>query len=164
MAIFPRENKDLELKILNERIKETMYILRDINTRLHELHERIDAVERTITERLPPDILTERTFRDEVQSGDDIIKDIMSRVEQLSESKSIREVLEGRLDKPSPVEMRRIESITGLLQQHGKLNSNALSQHIGLSRTRCNEYFKQMENMGIVEPVVEGKEKFYRLS
>jgi hypothetical protein len=120
-----------------------MIILRDINTRLAEMQERIDAVERAIAERLPPDILTERTFREEVESGDEIIESIMTKVQELSDSKSIRDILEGRVDqKPSPVEMRRIEAITGLLQQHGKLNSVQLSGHIGLSRTRCNEYFK----------------------
>lgn len=39
-----------------------------------------------------------------------------------------------------------------------------LARHIGLSRTRCNEYFKQMKEMGMVEPVLIGREKFYRLS
>jgi len=33
-----------------------------------------------------------------------------------------------------------------------------------MSRTRANEYFKQMENMGIVEGVLIGKEKFYQLT
>jgi biotin operon repressor len=165
MPIFPKENKDLELKIINERLKETMYVLRDINTRLFEMQERLDAMERIITERVPPDILTERTFKEEVTEGDEIIKEIITRVEELSEAKSIRDLLEARVDnKPSPVEMRRIEAITGLLQQHGKLSSAELSGHVGLSRTRCNEYFKQMEDMGIVQPVMLGKEKFYRLS
>lgn len=164
MALFKYSDKDLELRVLNERLKETMYILRDINMRLVEMQERIDAVERVITERLPPDVLTERTFREEVESSDEIIRNIITKVEELSEAKSIRDLLEGRVNQPSPVEMRRIETITGLLQQHGKLSSADLSGHIGLSRTRCNEYFKQMEDMGIVEPVVAGKEKFYRLS
>ncbi len=164
MPIFHKENKDLELKIINERLKETMYVLRDINTKLFGMQERLDAMEQVIMERLPPDILTERTFKEEVQGGDEIISEIMTKVEELSSAKSIRDLLESRVgQKPSPVEMKRIEVITGLLQQHGKLTSGQLSGHLGLSRTRCNEYFKRMEEMGVVEPVMAGKEKFYRL-
>jgi biotin operon repressor len=133
---------------------------------LAALQERIDTVERTLAERLPPDILTERKFAQEVQGSDDIIGQIISKVEELSKAKSVRDILESRVveQKPSPVEAKRMEVITGLLQQHGKISSDDLANLIGLSRTRCNEYFKRMEEIGIVEPVLVGKEKFYRLS
>jgi biotin operon repressor len=141
-------------------------MLADIQTRLAALQERIDTVERTLAERLPPDILTERKFAQEVQGSDDIIGQIISKVEELSKAKSVRDILESRVveQKPSPVEAKRMEVITGLLQQHGKISSDDLANLIGLSRTRCNEYFKRMEEIGIVEPVLVGKEKFYRLS
>jgi len=170
MAFFRSErdfrDKDFEKKrLLSARLDDTLKMLRDINERLVEMQERIDTIERVLGERLPPDILTERTFREEVQSGDEIIGEIISRVEDLSKSKSIRGIIEERLEqKLSGVESRRIEAITGLLQQHGKLSSVELARQIGLSRTRCNEYFKQMEELGIVEPVLIGREKFYRLS
>jgi biotin operon repressor len=162
MAFLIRSDNDL---IKKTSLKDEMDILEDIKTRLVEMQERIDTIERVLSERLPPDILTERQFREEVKSSDEIINEIISKVEKISESKSIKEVIENRLEqKLSPVESRRIEVITGLLQQHGKLSSPELASQIGLSRTRCNEYFKQMEKMGIVEPVLVGREKFYRLS
>jgi biotin operon repressor len=141
-------------------------MLADIQTRLAALQERIDTVERTLAERLPPDILTERKFAQEVQGSDDIVGQIISKVEELSKAKSVRDILESRVveQKPSPVEAKRMEVITGLLQQHGKISSDDLANLMGLSRTRCNEYFKRMEEIGIVEPVLVGKEKFYRLS
>lgn len=61
------------------------------------------------------------------------------------------------------VETKKIEEITSLLERHEKLSSSGLSQFMGLSRTRCNEYFKLMESLDLVEPVLFGKEKFYRL-
>jgi biotin operon repressor len=145
---------------------DALRMLADIQTRLAALQERIDTVERTLAERLPPDILTERKFAQEVQGSDDIVGQIISKVEELSKAKSVRDILESRVveQKPSPVEAKRMEVITGLLQQHGKISSDDLANLMGLSRTRCNEYFKRMEEIGIVEPVLIGKEKFYRLS
>jgi DNA-binding Lrp family transcriptional regulator len=61
------------------------------------------------------------------------------------------------------VESRRIEKIVSLLHEHGRLSSVQLSRMIGLSRTRCNEYFKKMEELGLVEGVMVGKEKYYKL-
>lgn len=140
-------------------------IMKEMSKRLADMNERLENMEKVLAERLPPDILTERQFREEVKSSDDIINDIISRVEQITRTTSIKDVIENRLEqKTSAVEARRIEAITGLLQQSGKLSSVELANHIGLSRTRCNEYLKQMECMGIVEPVLVGREKFYRLS
>ena len=61
------------------------------------------------------------------------------------------------------VKTKKIEEITSLLKRHEKLSSSKLSQFVGLSRTRCNEYFKLMESLDLVEPVLFGKEKFYKL-
>jgi len=167
MAFLFSSDEKLEKHAVYERLKETLDMLRDVNARMADIQERIDAIEKVLSERLPPDILTEHKFREEVQSGDEIVGKIISKVEDFSKAKSIRDLLEERIEqeqRPSIVETRRIEAITGFLQQHGKLNSEDLAKHTGLSRTRCNEYFKQMEEMGIVEPVLVGREKFYRLS
>jgi len=150
---------------LHDRMSEILRELKDVNKRMMDIQTRMDTMENVMGERLPQDVLTERTFRQEVQSGDDIINSLMSRIEELTKSRSIMDVIDGRVgEKPGIVEARRIETITGLLQQHGKLSSESLASHTGLSRTRCSEYFKLMEEMGIVEPVLVGREKFYRLS
>ena len=61
------------------------------------------------------------------------------------------------------VKSKRIEDIKSLLGTHEKLTSSELSQLTGLSRTRCNEYFKFMKKLNIVEPILGRREKFYRL-
>jgi response regulator of citrate/malate metabolism len=61
------------------------------------------------------------------------------------------------------VETKRIKDIKSILEGHKKLTSSELTQWIGLSRTRCNEYFKIMEKLNIVEPVIIRREKCYRL-
>jgi response regulator of citrate/malate metabolism len=61
------------------------------------------------------------------------------------------------------VEIKRIKEITSILEEHKKLTSSELSQMMGLSRTRCNEYFKIMEDLKMVEPVLSRREKYYKL-
>lgn len=96
-------------------------------------------------------------------------KQSMQSIDRLSERlneklNELRQLFESSEQKLTIVERKRMEEIAQALHKHQKLSSTQLSQLIGLSRTRCNEYFKRMESMGIVEPVLIGKEKFYRLS
>ena len=141
-------------------------ILRDIRDKLERLEYRIAELERRLEERMPEKVLTENKFKEEVQDSEDIVKRIVSEVEAMTKRKSIQQIIEDRItevEKPNIVELKRIDKITSLLEEHGKLSSSQLSQLIGLSRTRCNEYFKKMENLGMAEPVLIGKEKFYKL-
>jgi len=50
-----------------------------------------------------------------------------------------------------------------ILRKHGKLTPMQLSKLINLSRTRCNEYLKEMEREGIVKSEIQGRKKFYFL-
>lgn len=61
------------------------------------------------------------------------------------------------------VETKRIKDIKSILKRHKKMTSSELSLSMGLSRTRCNEYFKIMEKLNIVEPVFSRNKKYYRL-
>ena len=61
------------------------------------------------------------------------------------------------------VEKKRIEDIKLILEKNKQLTSSELNRLIGLSRTRCNEYFKQMEELGLVEGIDIGKERYYKL-
>ncbi len=160
-----REIKDTT----NEKIDEILRKIDELKEHLTNTQEKVNSIENFLANRLPPDILTERKFIEEVESGDEIVEKIMSKVQGLVDISSLKNVIEEKLErklgiKPSPVEMRRIERITNLLQKHGKLSSWELANLTGLSRTRCNEYFKKMESLGIVEPVEVGRQKFYRLS
>jgi len=62
-----------------------------------------------------------------------------------------------------PVKLKKKEAIKLLLQKHGKLTSSMLSQLIGLSRTRCNEYLKELEEEGIVTSEIRDRKKYYML-
>ena len=95
------------------------------------------------------------------------LDDIYSRLTKVDkkleaiEKKSKREVTS---EKKEGVRKSRIkEKIKSVLKQHKKLTSSQLSQLIGLSRTRCNEYFKEMTREGITESVMIGRKKFYKL-
>ncbi len=162
MPFFKKEKND-------GKINEIIHKLDELNMVMNDVQERVDMIEDVLAKRLPPDILTERKFVEEVETGDEIVEKLLSDIQGMVKKNSVRSLIEDRIDdrfdaKPTRVETKRIEKITRVLQNHDRLSSNDLSDLIGLSRTRCNEYFKQMQELGIVEPVREGRKKFYRLS
>lgn len=55
------------------------------------------------------------------------------------------------------------EAIRMILQKHGELTSAQLSKLIKLSRTRCNEYLKEMEREGITSIRRECRKVYYKL-
>ncbi|UCD02921.1 MAG: winged helix-turn-helix transcriptional regulator [Candidatus Aenigmatarchaeota archaeon] len=63
---------------------------------------------------------------------------------------------------PSVRKMRVKEMITLLLQQHGQLSAPQLCNLLNLSRTRCSEYLKEMENKGLLESELNCRKKFYK--
>ena len=66
--------------------------------------------------------------------------------------------------KISPIEKRRKEEILSILKEKKSLSIYNLSGILGLSRTRCNELLKSLENEGIVESMRVGKKKIYRIT
>ena len=142
--------------------------LMEIRERLGTIQTRLAKLERTIEERIPNKILTEDMFKQELQSTEEIVDTIVSKLSNTIEPFGQSEIqpLE-QLDQENNltiVETKRIERIKSFLHRHNQLTSTQLAQLMNLSRTRCNEYFKQMEGLGMVEPILVGKEKFYRLS
>ena len=125
---------------------------------IERLHNKLLELEKKFDERVPEVILSEARFREETKDSEELVNRIISELKNIL------------IKKPQPseenltiVESKRIENIRSLLKKHEKLSSTELSQLMGLSRTRCNEYFKKMENLGIVKPVLVGKEKYYKL-
>lgn len=55
------------------------------------------------------------------------------------------------------------EAIKMLLQKYNEITPSQLSKLIKLSRTRCNEYLKQMEDEGMMLSRVDSRKKFYSL-
>jgi len=129
----------------------------DFYSEIAKINSKLTELEKKLEERIPEKVLSESSFRGEVQDSEELIKKIVSEMKTLiPKNTNIKEPL-------TIVETKRIENITSLLERHEKLTSSDLSQLIGLSRTRCNEYFKLMEKLGIVETILGGREKFYRL-
>lgn len=55
------------------------------------------------------------------------------------------------------------DQIIPLLQQNKKLTASQLSKLIGLSRTRCSEYFRELTKDGLTEGVIINRQKYYKL-
>ncbi len=151
-------------------------LLEELRDRVMNLQGRLNFLERVIQERLPEKALTESKFMSEAQAGDELVERIASTTKTTVEStpkfslnkdvdiqsiKSIKSILDSA--EKTIVERKKMGRIVDMLRRHEKLTSSQLSQLIGLSRTRCNEYFKDMENLNVVESVVDGREKFYIL-
>lgn len=62
-----------------------------------------------------------------------------------------------------PVSSKTKEAIKMILQKYGELTPSQLSKLIKLSRTRCNEYLKEMEREGIAVSRIESRKKYYKL-
>jgi biotin operon repressor len=143
-------------------------VMREIREKIEKIEVKLGDLERKIHEHMPEKVLTENKFIQEVQLSDDIIEKIVSEIRNLSSTikpATVEEYKNGHSENGLRiVEKKKIEKITCLLQNNRKLSSLQLAHLLDMSRTRANEYFKQMENMGIVEGILIGKEKFYQLT
>lgn len=75
------------------------------------------------------------------------------------------ESLEKALDNQQEEGVRKgkiKDSIASLLQQNKRLTSSQLSKLIGLSRTRCSEYFRELTREGKTEGVIINRQKYYK--
>ena len=61
------------------------------------------------------------------------------------------------------ISVKTKEAIRMILQKYNEITPAQLSKLIKLSRTRCNEYLKQMEDEGIMMSRVDSRKKFYSL-
>lgn len=132
-------------------------ILREMREKVDMIDFRLREMERKFDERVQGKILTESKFIQDTEGSEEIVNRIIAEIKKASRP------LIPHKEKISIVESKRIERIISLLQDHRMLSSSQLAQMMGLSRTRCNEYFKQMENLGIAKAVDTGKERFYQL-
>lgn len=132
-------------------------ILREMKEKIDRIDFRLREMERKFEERITEKVLSESKFVQETSGSEDIVNQIITEV------KKVARPLIPHKEKITIVESKRIERIISFLQEHRMLSSSQLAQMMGLSRTRCNEYFKQMEDIGIVKGNDTGKERFYQL-
>jgi biotin operon repressor len=64
----------------------------------------------------------------------------------------------------SPIILKKKKQIVFLLKQNKTLSSSKLGELLNISRTRANEYLKDMEEEGIVTGISKGRNKFYKLA
>jgi sugar-specific transcriptional regulator TrmB len=172
MPIFD-EKPDIKVKYV-PMTSISLEALKEIREKLDAIQGRIDNLEKIIEEKIPDNVLTENSFKQELQTTEEIVDMIVSKLKGVQndmttiakepveiEPLEIPDLTEHNI---TIVEKKKINKIKSLLLQHSQLSSTQLAQLMDMSRTRCNEYFKQMENFGMVEPVLMGKEKFYKLS
>jgi len=169
MVEFFTKPKPILSEIENQEISEKSYekqlvftgavleSLREIKQKIDRLDYRLSLLEKNFDARIPDKILTEKKFQEETETSEEIVSKIISEV------KSAAKPLIVSKQDLTIVEQKRIEKIISILQEHDKLSSIQLAQILNLSRTRCNEYFKQMEEMGLVEGIEIGKERYYKL-
>lgn len=65
--------------------------------------------------------------------------------------------------KPKTISFKVKETILTLLKRYGALNPLQLAKLLQLSRTRCNEYLKEMEEEGVLVSEWRGRKKFYKI-
>ncbi|MEM5829737.1 MAG: winged helix-turn-helix domain-containing protein [Candidatus Aenigmatarchaeota archaeon] len=87
------------------------------------------------------------------------IKEIDTRLKEIEKVISVG----GFRLRTNSVSSKTKEAIKMILQKYGELTPSQLSRLIKLSRTRCNEYLKEMEHEGITTSRIESRKKYYRL-
>jgi len=87
------------------------------------------------------------------------IENIEKKVEQIENF--LKE--QGVEVRPRTISFKVKDTIITLLKRYGSLNSVQLAKLLQLSRTRCNEYLKEMEEEGILESEWRGRKKYYKI-
>jgi biotin operon repressor len=94
------------------------------------------------------------------------MKNLASKIENIEKKMAILEELikeQGVEIKPRPVSEKTKETIKTLLKKYGSLNAWQLGKLLNMSRTRCAEYLKQMEEEGILVSEWKSRKKYYSL-
>ena len=92
------------------------------------------------------------------------LKSLYKKIDRITERlKAIDSVIETEgVQIPSQTKSAKtIEAIKIILDKHGNMTSMELSKLIKLSRTRCNEYLREMEDLGILVSKVNSRKKIY---
>ena len=95
---------------------------------------------------------------------------ILERIQDLSEKvdknqKLLREINKryARKHERLSLKKRTKAAVRLILKKYGKMTSDDLSKVIHLSRTRCSEYLKELQQEKIVESEIVNRKKFFKL-
>jgi len=109
------------------------------------------------------DMIRTDELKSEIKIGDD---DILKKLNDIEEKLDNLNNLNFNKDSAmpdGPVKVKRKKEIVNLLLKHKKLTATQLSYFIKISRTRCNEYLKELEGSGMVKGDLIDKKKYYEL-
>ena len=70
---------------------------------------------------------------------------------------------DGMVVKSTTISSKVKETIRIILLKQPAITSVQLSRSLNMSRTRCNEYLKEMENDGILASFLKCRKKYYKL-
>ncbi|MBI2005256.1 MAG: winged helix-turn-helix transcriptional regulator [Candidatus Aenigmarchaeota archaeon] len=163
LELIRRQKEDEQKPVVEVTPRDVLFvgsaieILREMKEKVDRIDFRLREMERKFDERVSEKVLSESKFVHETSGSEDIVSQIITEV------KKVARPLIPHKEKITIVESKRIERIISFLQEHRMLSSSQLAHMMGLSRTRCNEYFKQMEDLGVVKGNDSGNEKFYQL-
>ena len=87
-----------------------------------------------------------------MEKMDKKIEDLKSSLVPLSRSKD---------DSIRKIKIKRM--VLEMLKRHNRLTASELGSRLGMSRTRCNEYLKELERNGITKGILISRQKFYEL-
>ncbi len=90
------------------------------------------------------------------------IKELEKRIDEMKQMHELAQVVPAK-EHENPVRTKRFGEIIDILRKNKKLTSTQLGIITGMSRTRCTEYFRELEKQGIVQGIIDNKKKFYRL-
>jgi len=95
---------------------------------------------------------------------------ILERIQDLTEKveknqKILREINKryARKHENLTLKKRTKAAVRLILKKYGKMTSDDLSKVIHLSRTRCSEYLKELQQEKIVESETVNRKKFFKL-
>jgi len=94
------------------------------------------------------------------------LKTLSKKIDEISTKlRKIERIVEESGVKPQNFTLsgRTKEAIKLILQKHGELTPLQLSKLINLSRTRCNEYLKQLELEGFLTSRTYCRKKYYSI-
>ncbi len=92
------------------------------------------------------------------------LKSLNQKIDRISDRlKAIDSIIEADgIQIPSQTKSAKtMEAIKLILDKHGEMTASDLSSLIKLSRTRCNEYLREMEDIGVLVSKVNSLKKIY---
>ncbi len=158
----------------------SLEVLRDLREKTNKIYQRLDDFDVKIDNLAPNTVEEMEKTKEKIEINSEFVTKFLNEIQNLDDDK--KKLLKGALldakEKKETTETpvkdevektfmslgdKRKAMITKMIEKYDKVNPTQLSKLIGLSRTRCNEYLKEMEGESTVESFRDGRKVFYKL-